>query len=156
MKLKLLTVVSHKEDWSESATDLYLEKINPFVAIEIEALKSKKLERENSELKKEAESEQLLKKLSPTDYVILCDEHGKGMDSPQFSKKLVTAFESGKRQVVFVVGGAFGVSAAIKKRADLTVSLSTMTMNHLVARVMLLEQIYRAIMIWKNKPYHNA
>ncbi len=155
MNIRLISVASHKQEWSDLAAEVYSEKINHYIPFKETILKSKKLERDESAKKVELESQQILQNIQSNEFVILCDEKGKTFSSIEFSKKLVTTFESGKRSVVFIIGGAFGVSADLKKRADLTLCLSSMTMNHLVARIQLLEQIYRGIMIWKGKPYHN-
>ena len=77
------------------------------------------------------------------------------MDSIKFSEHLNRILGSGKKQVYFLIGGPYGVSDEIKKRASLKVNLSPFTLNHLVAQVVLLEQIYRGFMILKNLPYHN-
>ncbi len=155
MEIRLLSIASNKQEWSDLAADVYTEKINHHLKFKETILKSKKLERDDSVKKTALESEMLLNSVKPDEFVILCDEKGKSFGSIEFSKKLVGTFESGKRSVVFIIGGAFGVDESVKKRANLTICLSSMTMNHLVARVQLLEQIYRAIMIWKGKPYHN-
>lgn len=155
MEIKLLTVESSKEPWAEAATQLYSEKIGHHVKFVSTVLKSKKIDRDDKDKKKEQETEMILKAISEKDFVILCDEKGKEFESVGFSKKIINIFESGGRTIVFVIGGAFGVDDALKKRANLTMTLSKMTMNHLVARVQLLEQIYRALMIWKGRPYHN-
>ena len=155
MEVEVLTVQSHKEDWASTADELYQQKISNLIKFQLTPLKSKKRERDDKQLKIQDETESLMTRLKPDDFVVLCDETGKSLGSIEFSKQLMGQFDRGSRRVVFVIGGAFGVGAELKKRSQLTVSLSKMTMNHLVARVMLLEQIYRALMIWKNKPYHN-
>lgn len=155
MQIKLLAIESHKQEWSELAAQTYSEKINHYLKFEEVLLKSKKLEREDKVQKVLLETTALLQKIKPDDFVILCDEKGREFGSIEFSRKIFSTFDSGKRSVIFIVGGAFGVGDELKKRANLTIKLSSMTMNHLVARVQLLEQIYRAIMIWKSKPYHN-
>ncbi len=155
MDIRLISVASNKQEWSDLAAHTYAEKINHHIKFKEDVLKSKKLEREDSKKKVELESLTILNSLKPDDFVVLCDEKGKTYSSIEFSKKLIATFDSGKRSVVFVIGGAFGVDETVKRRSNLTICLSSMTMNHLVARVQVLEQIYRAIMIWKGKPYHN-
>lgn len=155
MEVRLISISSHKQEWSDLAAEVYSEKINHNIKFKETILKSKKLDREDRLKKVELESQMILENIKPDEFVVLCDEKGKDFSSIDFSKKLISTFESGKRSVVFVIGGAFGASEVLKKRANLMLRLSPMTMNHLVARVQLLEQIYRATMIWKGKPYHN-
>jgi 23S rRNA (pseudouridine1915-N3)-methyltransferase len=157
MKVVLLTVISNKEPWFQEARELYIEKINHFVKFELEGLKATKLERGSAERKIKAESEQMLKYLKPDDLVILLDEKGKSLSSIQFAAWLnKSGFESACKRMVFIIGGAFGVSSELKQRAQLTLQMGPWTLNHLVAQTVLLEQIYRALTIIKGLPYHNS
>jgi 23S rRNA (pseudouridine1915-N3)-methyltransferase len=106
MEIKLITVSSNKQEWSDLAAETYCEKINHHIKFKEEILKSKKLEREDSQKKIELESQAILNAIKPDEFVVLCDEKGKSFSSIEFSKKLVSTFESGKRSVVFVVGGS--------------------------------------------------
>ena len=123
--------------------------------IEIQNLKPKKSSRDDAEYKRNEESKLLLEHLQTDDFIILFDEKGKSFDSIEFSKKIENALGCSKKRLIFIIGGAYGVNEEIKKRADLKVSLSVMTMNHIMAQVVSLEQIYRAFTIIKNIPYHN-
>lgn len=155
MKLALLSIGSEKESWYQEARGEYAKKISHFLSFEEIRLKPKSKERGQAAEKRELESAALLKSLSEKDYVILLDEKGKTFASKDFSHQLTKSLEKGKARVVFVLGGAFGASEELKKRADETWSLSSMTMNHLVAHVVLLEQIYRALTIVRGISYHN-
>ena len=94
--------------------------------------------------------------LSKNDFVMIFDENGKSYDdSIQFSKKLNSVFNLGKQNIVFIIGGSYGFSDEIKLLANEKFSLSNLTMNHHVAKLVAMEQIYRAICIQKNIPYHN-
>jgi len=155
MKFILLTFESSRETWSEAAFALYTKKIGALVSFERQVFKSPSKDRKEAEEKKRVEAEVLLQKLLPADFVILCDEIGKTLTSRAFATKVQDVMSSGKKRCVFVVGGAFGVSEGVKARADYTLQLSSMTMNHLVAQTVLLEQIFRSMTIWKGIPYHN-
>lgn len=155
MKVVFLSVQSGKEEWFQLASKLYSEKIAHYVSFESVHLKSKAHGREDKAIKVKLESELILDKILADDFLILCDEHGRALDSMQFSKQLQGWLSSGKRRIVFVIGGAFGVSDALRKRANFTWSFSQMVMNHLVAQTVALEQIYRGLTIWKGIPYHN-
>lgn len=157
MKARLIYIQSNREAWFQEALNLYLKKINGFVSFEIKALKAKGLDRSNFEEKKQKESDFLLKQLSAKDQVILFDEKGRRMSSSmEFSNQLIRCLESGKQNITFIIGGAYGVSDDLKQRADICISLSSLTMNHLVATVVSLEQIYRGFTIIKGIPYHNS
>jgi len=155
MKFVLLTIASAEEDWSTEAFDLYTKKISHFTQFEIINLKHKKISRNSAVEKIKADSESILANIKDDDFVILMDEKGKSFDSIQLSKKIENILLSGKKRCVWIVGGAFGVDETIKNRAQIVVSMSTFVFNHLVAQVVLLEQIYRSFTIIKNIPYHN-
>ncbi len=156
MKMILLKVETAHEKWSDLAENLYVEKLNHFHKFEIKNLKSPKNSRDNSEKKREQDSLLILKELTNDDFVILFDENGKVFSSLGFSKNLQQVLNSGKKRIVFVIGGSYGVSAQLQERAQLKMSLSSLTMNHLVAQVVAVEQIYRAFTILNHLPYHNA
>lgn len=155
MKAVLLTIESSRPSWWTEFRELYSKKINGFLDFEVSTLKSADLGRASSAQKLEKESQLLLAKIRPDDFVVLCDERGRPITSVEFSKKLVGIFESGKKRAVFVIGGAFGVNDVLRARSNLTLNLSPFTLNHLVAQSVLLEQIFRGLSIWKGLPYHN-
>jgi 23S rRNA (pseudouridine1915-N3)-methyltransferase len=155
MKCILLDFRSAKQPWFEAVQDLYLKKIGAFCEFEVTSLKTLKQGRDESAAKVKFEESELLKKIKAEDYVILFDEMGQDLTSIQFSQRLETAATSGKKRIVFIVGGAYGVSENIKLRAQLKICLSKMVLNHLVAETVVLEQIYRAMTIQNRIPYHN-
>lgn len=156
MKLHFYFIQSSKEEWSESAQSLYIDKLKRFHSFQMEAIKSKKLEREDAELKRKQDSQEILKKIDPNDYVILFDERGKSYDSVGFSKFLSSQIDSGKKRIVFLIGGAYGVTDEVRKRAQSVVTLSPFVLNHHVALVTALEQIYRSSTLINGTPYHNS
>ncbi len=156
MQMQLLVVSEDKEQWLALAQQIYEKKINHFAKFEVIAIKPFREAREKVEEKVEREGEKILKKIDDKDYVILCDVDGKMMSSMELSQKILKLQEHfGSRRGIFVIGGAYGVSENVKKRANEKISLSKMTMNHHVAQLCLLEQIYRAYTILKGLPYHN-
>ena len=155
MKWVLFDFKSANEAWFEQAESVYLKKINHSVKFEIVHLKSNKMDREQAEQKIKFEEAKLLEKLSSDDYVILFDEKGKKFESIEFSKIIEQVSQSGKKRGVLIIGGAYGISENIKKRASISVSLASFTMNHLVAEIVVLEQFYRAHTIINRIPYHN-
>jgi len=155
MKLLLLNCASAKEAWANEAEDLYKKKISAFYPFEVKRLRGSKNSRENREQKVKVDSDNLLSELRSDDFVILFDERGLDEGSIHFSKRLQQVMNGGKKRIIFVIGGAFGVDDRIQKRADAKIKLSSWVFNHLVAEVVVLEQIYRALTIQQHIPYHN-
>lgn len=156
LKWALYDFKTSKEPWFDEAEALYTKKIKPFAPFEVVHLKTLKSDRDEAEQKKKFEEKVLLEKITQDDFVILLDEKGKKLDSMAFSQLVQKTTESGKKRGVFIIGGAFGVTENIKKRAQQTICLSDMVMNHLVAETVLLEQFYRAQTILNRIPYHNT
>jgi 23S rRNA (pseudouridine1915-N3)-methyltransferase len=101
------------------------------------------------------ESEELLKRIKPGDIVVVLDENGKQVNSEGFSLQLNKWMVSGNKNLVFIIGGAFGTDTRLKSRADFKLSVSSMTFSHQMIRLIFLEQLYRAFTIIKNEPYHH-
>jgi 23S rRNA (pseudouridine1915-N3)-methyltransferase len=155
MNVILYSFTTAKEPWFEEAKALYEKKIKHFCKFESIVLKSKGQSRDSQSEKLKSEASSLFSHLKSDDFLILFDEKSKEMNSKDFSKSFEAWLSSGKKRVVFVIGGAYGFDEAVKEKAQARISLSKMTMNHLVAEVVALEQIYRAFTIQKNIPYHN-
>lgn len=146
----------HNQSWALEAQKQYDKKINFFINFHIQNIKGKNFSREHKELKKEEDSKNLLKNIRPNSKIVLFDEKGKlCKSSADFAKELISIWESPTPQVYFIIGGAYGVNAAVKQAAYKTLSLSNQSFNHHLAQIMALEQIYRSLNIWKNRPYHN-
>lgn len=155
MKWLLFDFKTANEPWFEQAEAIYKTKINHFVKFDTAHLKSNKVSRDQAAIKIKFEEEKILEKLTSDDYIILFDSKGKVTDSLAFSKLVEKAEQSGKKRAVLIIGGAYGISDVIKSKAHQKISLSEMTMNHLVAEVVVLEQLYRAFTILNRIPYHN-
>jgi 23S rRNA (pseudouridine1915-N3)-methyltransferase len=102
------------------------------------------------------EGEQILQRLKNEDCLILLDERGKVYTSEQFAANMDQWFQAPYKRLVFQVGGAFGFSEAVYQRANYKLSLSAMTFSHQMIRLFFLEQLYRAMTILRNEPYHNS
>lgn len=153
VRISLVSLQSSKDLWFVEACELYQKKLQAFCRFESHALKAKG--RSQGERRKQEDSEQILQRLSPQAFVVLCDERGQSFNSQQFSKQLLFWWERNATEVCFVIGGAYGASESLHKRANAALCLAPWVMNHHVAQVVLLEQIYRAMSIWKGLPYHN-
>jgi 23S rRNA (pseudouridine1915-N3)-methyltransferase len=100
------------------------------------------------------ESERLLGKVQPADYVIILDAKGKSLTTEKFTNLILERREHSLKNLVFVIGGHCGLSVEMRSRANLLLSLSKMTLNHELTRVILMEQIYRAFCLIHHIPYH--
>ncbi len=140
-----------KEDWWRLAVEEYDKRLRPYVRLKVEELKAESFTRSNKEEAKKIEAERLLKRLARQTEatVLLLSEDGKQFDSPAFSSLL----EKQNRAIILVIGGSLGFSSEIAA-AYPRISLSRLTFTHEMARVILLEQIYRAATIINGKEYH--
>ena len=156
MKITLLTVGKTDKDWVKQGLDIYLARLRhyiPFNIIEIPELRNtSSLSREQI---KDKEGELILKTLKPTDDVMLLDESGKEYSSVEFARLLQDKINYAGKDIVFIIGGAYGFSEAVYQRANGKMSLSRMTFSHQMVRAIFAEQIYRAFTIIRGEPYHH-
>lgn len=103
---------------------------------------------------KEGEAELLLGDIPSRSYIIALDPNGETMTSERFADFLDTKFLDGYSHIVFIIGGAYGLHKSVLEKSNKKLSLSKMTFPHMLARVILMEQLYRASEIWRNSPYH--
>lgn len=156
MKITLLTVGKTDRDWVRQGLDIYVSRLKhyiPFILTEIPELKNvSALSKDQIKIK---EGELILKNIRPADDVILLDEHGKEYSSVQLAKILQDKISYECKDIVFVIGGAYGFSDAVYERANSKLSLSKMTFSHQMVRTIFAEQLYRAFTIMKGEPYHH-
>jgi 23S rRNA (pseudouridine1915-N3)-methyltransferase len=155
MKFVFLTAKTSQEEWAKKAVELYIKKIAAFHKTEEIVVHGVPKGRSLAIEKKRIDSELILKQIKPEDYVLLFDEKGKAYDSKEFAKNLQQALSSSKKRIIFVIGGAYGVTEELKQRAQKCLSLGSLTLNHTLAQVVAAEQVYRALTIIHNLPYHN-
>ena len=158
MKIRIIAVGNIKEKYLQLGIKDYLDKVNFYANTEIVELPAENLssdpsdfEIENSKIK---EGKKILKAIKDNDFVINLDLNKKEMDSIEFAKYLNDSLVKGGSSVTFVIGGSYGLSDEVKKRANDSISLSKMTYLHTMTRLILLEQIYRAFKINKGETYH--
>jgi 23S rRNA (pseudouridine1915-N3)-methyltransferase len=107
------------------------------------------------EQQKNQEGKLILASVEPTDWVVLLDEAGQEMSSANFSKFIQQSMLQSRKSMIFVIGGPYGFSKEVYQRANEKISLSKMTFSHQMVRLIFLEQLYRAMTILKNEPYHH-
>lgn len=156
MKICLLTVGKTDIGWVREGLETYSSRLShyvPFSVCEIPELKNTSaLTRTQI---KEREGELILKAIKPTDRVILLDERGKEYRSVEFAEEIRRLSLAGGKDIVFVIGGAYGFSEAVYARSVGKISLSRMTFSHQMVRTIFAEQLYRTFTIIKGEPYHH-
>lgn len=157
MKICLLTVGRTTDSAIARATEHYALRLSRYVDFEMIAIPDVRATRSMTEARqKEAEGEALLGALKPSDFVWLLDEHGREFTSRELASELQRRMAAGvAKRIVFVVGGPYGFSDDVKKRADALLSLSRLTFPHELVRLFFVEQIYRSMTILRGEPYHH-
>ena len=152
MSLRILAIGKKHEGWVVDGIERYQKRLKrPF---NVEWVLLPHSAREGDQARQE-ESDRLLDKLSDQDFVILLDERGENISSPQLSSLLETAFMA-SRPVTIIIGGAYGVDERIHGRAGFVWSLSALVFPHQLVRLILTEQLYRAQEIAGGNPYHHS
>ena len=155
MRILLLTMGKTDIRWVAEGLEMYSSRLVHYVPFSVKELPELKGTGSlRSEQIKQKEGEALLKAIKPADTVILLDERGEEFTSKQFAERMGKYLQAGK-DVVFVVGGAYGFSPSMYERAQAKLSLSKMTCSHQLVRTVFAEQLYRAFTILKGEPYHN-
>lgn len=156
MKLTLFVVGKTKAMYWQSPEREYLERLRFFTELEYKIIKPGTGSGSRSEEQvREFEGEEIITRLSHSSFVIAFDERGTPYTSEQFAQVVGKARIQGGDTMTCIIGGAYGLSPTVCERADAVISLSAMTFTHEQARVVAWEQLYRALMILQNKPYHN-
>lgn len=156
MKLRLVCVGKLTAAWQRQASDDYAGRLQRYFPLEIVELKEEKGGRKGdvSGLIRR-EGERILEKVPSQSMLVVLDERGKGLGSEQLAERLGNEMLHGGRDWCLVIGGPYGLDRAVRQRAELILSLSKMTFTHQMARIFLLEQLYRSSTILRNEPYHN-
>lgn len=158
MNINIIAIGKLKERYWQDAVREYSKRLGSYCSLQIIELKESPLRANPSaadELAvKEAEGQEILRRIRREDYVISLEIRGKGMSSEQLAAKIEELALNGKSTIDFVIGGSLGLSPAVSQRADLKLSFSAMTFPHQMMRVILLEQIYRSFKIIRGETYH--
>ncbi len=156
MNIKLIAIGKTDNKALQSLIDDYTKRLSFYIKFDLDIIPDIKNVKNLSEAQqKEKEGELILGKLTPTDQLILLDENGTTFSSVGFSDYLQKKMNSGTKTLVFVIGGPYGFSAEVYKKAQGKVSLSEMTFSHQMVRLFFIEQLYRSFTILRNEPYHH-
>lgn len=158
MKLRLVCVGKLSQSYLREAAADYQQRLQRYLPFELAELKEEKGggKKPNTSLLRKREGERILTQLPDQGLTLALDETGQQLDSVGLARLLDEQMTQGCQNLSLVIGGAWGLSRAVKQRADRMLSLSRLTFTHQMARVIALEQLYRAMTIIRNEPYHNA
>jgi len=156
VKILLLAIGNTDKKFMKEGIDDYVKRLSFYIPFEMKVIPDIKNRSSLSlDLQKEKEGQLILSQISLGDYVILLDEHGLEFSSVEFSKWIEKKMIAGMRQIVFVIGGPYGFSNTVYQRSDVKISMSKLTFSHQMVRLIFVEQVYRAMTIIKNEPYHH-
>lgn len=154
MRLKLLLIGRSERGHVADGLTHYVDRIKRMESMEVVVLPD--AGRGEQAWQQRTESERILAALKPGEKVVVLDERGTLLTSPAFAQRLGTWRDQGARDIVFVIGGAYGMTDTVRERADLVLSLSPMVFPHQLVRVLFAEQLYRGLSILKGTGYHHG
>ena len=156
MNINLIAIGKTDNKLLISLIDEYIKRLGFYVKFSLNIIPDIKNSKNLSEAQqKQKEGELILNNITPNTTLILLDENGKQLDSIGFSSYLQKHMNSGIKQLVFVIGGPYGFSEDVYKKANGKLSLSKMTFSHQMIRLFFIEQLYRGFTILRNEPYHH-
>ena len=153
MKLRIAAVGRLKEPHWRAACDEYLKRMRPYATLEVAEVADRDISYDAPRAMA-AEGADLLKAIPEASYVVALDLGGDQVTSEELSAHIADLMVAGRSDITFVIGGSAGLAPAVLQRADERLSLSRMTLPHQLARVVVLEQLYRSFRIMRNEPYH--
>ncbi|MBR1908748.1 23S rRNA (pseudouridine(1915)-N(3))-methyltransferase RlmH [bacterium] len=155
MKIKIIALGKIKETYIKDGIEEFLKRLKPYAPIEIVEINPIEIKDENliTNILMQ-EGEKILSYINNNTYVITLEIEGKQLSSEDFSIKINELFNIGINELAFVIGSSHGIGKNVKERADYKLSFSKMTFLHTFARLILIEQIYRAFKILKHETYH--
>ena len=155
MKIKIIALGKIKEKFLKLGIDEFLKRLTPYASVEILELNAIEIKDDNLTSKVlEQEAEKILAHVKQNSYLITLEIGGVNFTSEKFAQKLNELSNQGYNEIIFVIGSSCGLANSVSDRADLKLSLSNMTFLHQFARLLLVEQIYRAFKIQKGETYH--
>ena len=155
MKIKIITLGKIKEKYLKEGINEFLKRLTPYASVSVLEINPIEIKDENlTEKVLLEEGEKILSNIKPLDYVITMEIQGKQFSSVEFAKRIEDLTNSGTQEIVFVIGSSCGIGNNVSDRANLKMSMSKMPFLHQFARLILVEQIYRAFKIIKGETYH--
>jgi 23S rRNA (pseudouridine1915-N3)-methyltransferase len=157
MKIRFWSIGKNHEPYVRTGVEDFTKRISKYFPVSWDILPVPKQSGMLSEADlRKREAAMVLDWLQPGDYLVALDEHGKSMDSPGLARFIQQRANESNKQIIFLIGGAYGLDETILKKAGYQWSLSELTFPHQLVRLILAEQVYRACTILRNEPYHHA
>ena len=157
MKVELWMIGKTNKQYLKDGMAIYQKRLAKYIPFQVELLPDIKSAKNLKAFQiKKKEGEQILSKIDKKDFLILLDENGKSFTSIAFAKFIEQQLQTSYRKIIFLIGGAYGFSEEVYQRANYKIALSKMTFSHQMVRVFFMEQLYRAMTILRNEPYHNV
>ena len=153
MNINIIAVGRIREKYIKEGIDEFLKRIQPYSSIKVTEIEAENLKHAGNRAI-ETEGDKILNQISDNAFVAVMEVKGKEFSSEGFAGQINEINLEGYNQLVFIIGGALGLSQRVKNRGNLLLSMSRMTMPHQLTRLFLTEQIYRAFKILNNEPYH--
>lgn len=156
MKIKFLQVGKTEQDWLREGVEIYRKRLTRYLSYESIELTIPGSNKLSEEKQLQAEGEKLLAALKPGDWLVLLDDKGMTCTSEGLAAWINKKFVSLSGDLVFACGGAYGFHASVIARSNEKLSLSQLTFTHQMVRLVFTEQLYRAMTILRNEPYHHS
>lgn len=155
-KVRILCVGKTQDSYIQEGVFIFEKRLKHYCDFQFQVVKEANYRTGTKQQCLEEEGKRLMKLINPSNFTVICDEHGKKMTSVQFAEGFTKWANQGFSQFDFVIGGAYGFSEEVKQSANLVLSFSPMTLTHQMFRLFLIEQIYRSFTIVKGEKYHHV
>lgn len=156
MEICVMSVGKISSPWIQQGIDLFMGRVEKYIKFSSFIIPDiKNAKSLSKETIKEEEGKAILSNIANSDFVVLMDEKGKEFKSREFAEWIQKQMNSGKKRLIIVIGGPYGFSQDVYSRSDAKIALSQMTFTHEMAKLILVEQIYRGMSILKGEPYHH-
>jgi 23S rRNA (pseudouridine1915-N3)-methyltransferase len=155
MKLTVVCVGRTREGFIRAGIEKYLRYLKPYADVEIKDVREERIvDLKEAPLVRRREAERITKTIAPGAHAVALDERGRELTSHEFAAFISNAMDSGVKEVTFVIGGAMGLDETVTRQARMVLAVSRWTLTHEMARLVLMEQLYRAFTIITGKTYH--
>jgi 23S rRNA (pseudouridine1915-N3)-methyltransferase len=155
MRIICISIGKTESGWMREGVETYVKRLHRYLPFEWLELPDAKVKTKEAHIVLEAEADLILARINDGDYLILLDEGGEHLSSRGLAERMERLMSHSHKRIVYVIGGAFGFSDRVYARAQAKLSLSKMTFSHQMVRIFFTEQLYRAMSILRNEPYHN-
>ncbi|REJ82302.1 MAG: 23S rRNA (pseudouridine(1915)-N(3))-methyltransferase RlmH [Bacteroidetes bacterium] len=154
MKCELIFVGKTSEKYLKEGIEIYISRLRHYLNVSVSYIQASQAA--DTSRGREEESERIIRTIKPRDLIILLDEKGRELDSVQFAEQMQKWMSRGFARILFIAGGAYGFTDELRSKADFILSASKFTFTHQMVRLIIAEQLYRAMTIIRNESYHHS